>query len=208
MAKAYPPEAKELCRGLYLKYAGQNHDAIEREMQKVYPGWRKSNLYDRGPDKTRRGKLGWINDNGFERSLELYTEQLVTGVNSDEQDLYIGIRNVRKTLQKKVEAGKCTKDELYQYRDFCKLEIEARKNLDLSRDNLETFVAGYEKLTVWMGEIDPKDAKVLVKHGPRLAELAEAHYGKQQQPEQIDDGAGPGEDEGGDESPGGLRLVK
>lgn len=196
MAKTYGEDAIEFCRKLYCKYGGKNHDAIQVEMRKAgWAGWQKSNLHDRGKAGTKNERLGWITKFGFERSLQIYTEGLVSGIRSDEQDLYIGIRNVRQTLQKKVEAGTATKDEFYQYRDFCKLEIEARKNLDLSRDNLETFVAGYEKLIDWVGKKDPQAAKMLVKHGEYLAEMAQIHYGKA---EAGDHGAGDREDEGGD----------
>jgi hypothetical protein len=192
MPKQYSQEAIDLCRSLYCKYGGKNFDAIEREMQKVYPGWHRNNLVDKSG---KRPTLGWITKYGFDNSLKLHLQKLTESVNDDEQDLYLGIRTVRKELQKAVISGVATKDELYQYRDFCKLEIEARKNLDLSRDNLETFVSGYEKLLIWLGEIDQAAAKLLVKHGEKLAEMAQAHYGKA---ETDDTRASDREDEGGD----------
>jgi hypothetical protein len=195
MPKKYDQEAIEKARGLYCKYGGQNYDAIEREMRKQYPGWRKTNLMYR-KERDGREKLGWVEEYGFEKSLKLHMQKLTEAVNDDEQDLYLGIKAVRKELQVKVQAGQATKDELYQYRDFCKLEIEARKNLDLSRDNLETFVAGYEKLLIWLGDLDPAAAKALVKHGDKLAEMAQVHYGTT---ETEFAGASNREDEGGDE---------
>ena len=192
--RVYSEEAIDTCRRLYCKYGGNNHDAIEREMQKQWPGWRRQNLYDRG--KGKNAKFGWVTRYGFEKSLKIYTEKLVESVHDDEQDLYVGIKKVRQSLQTKVETGKATKDEFYQYRDFCKLEIEARKNLDLSRDNLETFVSGYEKMLMWLGEIDPAGAKVLIKNGDKLTALAAAHYGKT---ETDFDRAGDREDEGGEQ---------
>lgn len=177
MPKPYDKKAIELCRKFYCERGGKNHDLIEQDMRKAgYAGWQKANLHDRGRNHER---MGWITRYGFERSLEIYNQGLIAAVNSDEQDLYQGIKRVRQTLQKEVDNGEATKDEIYQYRDFCKLEIDARKNLDLSRDNLETFVAGYEKLVMWLGEIDAKAAAIVVKHGDRLAELAAAHYGKE-----------------------------
>jgi hypothetical protein len=193
MPTQYSQEAVELCRKLYCKYGGKNAEAIEREMQKVYPGWRRNNLNDRG--KGKEGRLGWVTKYGFENSLKLHVQKLTESVNDDEQGLYLGIKTVRKELEKQVVGKQPTRDQLYQYRDFCKLEIEARRNLDLSRDNLETFVAGYEKLLTWSTEIDKALARLLVKHGEKLAELAAAHYGKS---EEIDAGASDREDEGGD----------
>lgn len=191
--KVYSEEAIELARKLYCKYGGKNHPAIEAEMRKVFPGWSKQNLIDKGKGKDSR--LGWITKYGFENSLKLHMQKLTESVNDDEQDLYLGIKTVRKELQKKVASGTCTRDELYQYRDFCKLEIEARRNLDLSRDNLETFVAGFEKLISWLSDLDKKAAAAVIKHGEKLAELAAAHYGKS---EEVVDGASDREDEGSD----------
>lgn len=200
MAKKYSQDAIEKARGLYIKYGGENFDAIQREMRKQYPSWTKANLVGR-EEKAYRGRVarekhGWIDLYGFEKSLKLHLQELATTAKSDEQDLYLGIRAVRKELQTKVAAGMATKDEVYSYRDFCKLEIDARKNLDLSQDNLETFVSGYEKLLIWLGELDAGAAKMLVKHGDRLAEMAKAHYGEA---ETDHDGAGDREDEGGGE---------
>jgi hypothetical protein len=155
VTRRYNQEAIELARSLYCKFGGKNLDAVQREMRKAgYPNWTKQTLFDKGRENTPNYREGWVTKYGFDNSLKLYTEKLVESVNDDEQDLYMGIKNVRKELQKKV-VGNATKDEIYQYRDFCKLEIEARRNLDLSRDNLETFVAGYEKILGWLGEIDP-----------------------------------------------------
>lgn len=195
-ATRYNQDAIDLARSLYCRYGGKNLDAVQREMRKAgYVSWLKGYLFDKGREGTIHYREGWIAKYGFDGSLELYTQKLVESVNDDEQDLYLGIRTVRKELQKKVASGKATKDELYQYRDFAKLEIEARRNLDLSRDNLETFVAGYEKMLSWLREIDPAAAKMLVKNGDKLAELAAAHYGKT---EADDVGTGDREDESGD----------
>lgn len=203
MPEKYGPDAHERCRQLYCKYGGSNYDAIQAEMQKDYPGWRKSNLFDRKKRKEDRvPQLGWINRFGFEKSLALYTQTLVESVNDDEQDLYVSIKAVRKRLKDKAVAGTATKDELYQFRDFAKLEIEARRNLDLTRDNLETFVAGYEKLVQWA---PPDLKKLLVKYGEKLVEMAQAHYGSS---EEVDDGAGPREDEGGEQPSRRLSLVR
>lgn len=204
MPQPYGQEAIDLCRSLYCKYGGKNFDAIQAEMRKAgWAGWQKANLSDRGKGGAR---MGWITKYGFENSLKLHLQKLTESVNDDEQDLYIGIRTVRKAMQNKVVGKSASKDDIYQYRDFCKLEIEARRNLDLSRDNLETFVAGYEKQMQWLAVIDPsgKAVKELLKHGEKLTEMAQAHYGKS---EENSDRASPGEDEGGEQPGSSLGLV-
>lgn len=210
MPSKYPKAAVERCRDLYIKYNGTNYEAIEREMQKDWPGWSKQNLNDRN-DKKRGKRLGWISEYGFERALLESIKMSSTAVLGDEQALYQGIKAVRVKLEGFVKWGEGdaapTRDQIYQYRDFCKLEIEARRNLDLSRDNLETFVAGYEKLVVWLGQLDPAAAKALVKNGDKLVEMAELHYGTDGKEEEVGDGAVPREDEGGQPEGSGLRSV-
>lgn len=194
MPKEYPTEAVELCRKLYCKYGGKNFDAIEREMRKEFPGWAKANLNDRDAKDRRNRRLGWVTRFGFENSLRLHLQKLTETVNDDEQDLYLGIKTIRKQLQNEAIGKNASKETRREYREYCKLEIEARRNLDLSRDNLETFVAGYEKLMMWLTELDSAAAKALLKHGERLIEMAKAHYGKT---EADDDGTGDRADEGG-----------
>jgi len=194
--KAYPEEAIELCRKLYCKYGGNNHDLIEREMRKAgWAKWSKMNLQNRGREGTRSERMGWIARYGFERSLKLHIEKLAEKVNDDEQGLYIDIKAVRKRLGQRALGENADKDDLAKYRDFCKLEIEARRNLNLTRDNFETFVSGYEKLLTWASDIDPQLAKLLAKCTDKFAELAQAHYGK----DEVDDGAELRTDESGGE---------
>lgn len=203
MARKYDNEAVELCRSLYLKYGGTNYAAIEADMRKVYPGWGQNNLFDKGRVGTRNERMGWITKYGFENSMRLETERKATAVNNDEQDLYLGIKTIRKTLQLEACGKKADAAVRREFREYAKIEIEARRNLDLSRDNFETFVSGYEKLLMWTGDLDPETAKRLIKLGPKLADLAQAHYGK----EAIDDGAEPGKDEGGGgEAPHAARV--
>ncbi len=197
----YKQDAIDHCIALYCKYGGKSHDLIERGMQQAgWTGWRKAYLYDKGKivdgKPNRNYREGWISKYGFDNFLAAHTEKLVERVNDDEQSLYIDIKAVRKRLGQKALSGDADKDDLAKYRDYCKLEIEARRNLDLSRDNFETFVLCYEKLVIWAPDIDPNLAKLLAKNGDRIAELAQAHYGKENE---IDNGAEPGTDESGDE---------
>lgn len=197
MPRAYNEDARELCRKLYCKYGGKNLDAVERDMRKAgYVNWNKAVLHDRGREGTKNYRVGWINNFGFERSLKLHLEKLTEQVNDDEQGLYIDIKSVRQRLGKVALGDSASKDDLAKYRDFCKLEIEARRNLNLTRDNLETFVSGYEKLLIWAAGVDDQLAKLLVKHTDRFADLAAAHYGKE---DEVDDGAELRADESGGE---------
>lgn len=179
MAIQYEQEAVEFCRNLYCKYGGKDHAAVEREMRERFPKWRQQNLRDR---QGKDARLGWINRYNFEKSLEEYLKTQVVSVTDDVQKRYLGIKGVCDRLQSKVEGGEATRDEIYSYRDFCKLEMEYRLKLDLQKDSYESFAAGLEKLLAWLPEIDKQCAASFLS-GDTVEQIlarARTEYGKQE----------------------------
>ncbi len=181
MPKQYDQEAIELARKLYCKYGGKNLVALEKEMREVYPGWLKQTLLDRRGSEANF-REGWINKYGFDKSLQEYLKTQIAGVTDDVQKLYLGIKGVRESLEKKVNNGNGTRDEIYAYRDFCKLEMEARQKLDLEKDNYESFVACWEKLLVWLPEISESAAVAFLTGdtAEKVLERARIEYGEQE----------------------------
>lgn len=181
MPKQYDQEAIDTCRKLYCKYGGKNLDRVEKEMREVYPGWLKQTLFNRGKDDNFRE--GWIEKYGFDKSLREYLKTQIEGVTDDVQKLYLGIKSVRETLEKKVTTNPdATRDDIYSYRDFCKLEMDARQKLDLEKDNYESFVACFEKQLAWLPEIDEKAAAAFLSGdvAERLLARARLEYGEQE----------------------------
>lgn len=176
MPSQYGQEAIKKCRELYCKFGGKDFDAIEREMQTAYPKWRRQNLHPRG-----NKSLGWIVEHNFDKSLEEYLKTQTVAVTDDVQNLYLGIKTVREKLQEKVQTGEGTRDDIYAFRDYAKLEMEARKSLDLSKDNYESFVAIWEKILAWLPEIDEIAATALLSGdvAERLVLRAKSEYGKE-----------------------------
>lgn len=206
MPKPYGQEAIDLCRSLYCKYGGKNHDAIQAEMRKAgYAGWQKANLHDRGKEGTSRWRMGWIGKYGFDESLKTHVRLLVDNVKNDDQRDYLKLQELCSRLESKALNPDAKKDDLYIYRDFFRLKLEMKTKLEVSRDNFETFVDCYEKLVGWLAQIDSKTAKMLVKHGEKLAELAQAHYGKT---EGFDSGTIPEPDESSDGPAAGTGRVR
>lgn len=203
MAKSYGEEAIEFCRKLYCKYGGKNHDAIQAEMRKAgWAGWQKSNLHDRGSGKNTR--LGWITKYGFDASLKISIKLLVESVQNDDQRDYLKLQEICSRLEAKALNPDAIRDDLYIYRDFFRLKLEMKTKLEVTRDNFETFVDGYEKLLGWAPDLDPELARLLVKHGEKIADLAQAHYGKT---EAVNSGADSRADESGDGPPASESLV-
>lgn len=181
MPTQYDQELIEHCRALYIKYGGKNLDAVEREMQKEIATWRKNNLFDRG--KGENFREGWINRYGFDKSLQEHLKiQAIAGCD-DVQKLYIGIKSVRETLQNKIKGSNPSRDDIYAYRDFCKLEMEARTKLDLEKDSYEIFVTIVEKILAWLPDIDLKASKSILSGDvmERLLAKAKSEYGDQQE---------------------------
>ena len=182
MAQRYDQEAIEICRKLYIQHGGKNHDAIETAMRKAgYEGWKKQNLFNRGAGSDAR--LGWIERYGFEKSNRDYLKAQVEDQATDEvQKLYQAIKKVRETLQTKMTGGHSSRDEMFSFRDFCKLEMDALNKLNLSRDNYETFVAVWEKILSWLTELAPAAAISLIAGdtAEKLLERAKAEYGDEE----------------------------
>jgi hypothetical protein len=176
MPKQYPQNAIDTCLTLYLKYGGKNFDAIEREMRKEWSSWSKQLLHTKGTGKDAR--LGWIDKYGFENALKIHLENKVENVLDDTNKLYQDIKAIRETLAKKAKDLEATASDLQNFAKYADLEIKARNLLDLSKSNLETFAEAFELIGEWLREIDPKIAAAYAKHGEKLIEKAEIHYGK------------------------------
>ncbi|HQU83926.1 MAG TPA: hypothetical protein PKY59_12400 [Pyrinomonadaceae bacterium] len=178
MPKRYSQEAVETARKLYCKFDGKNFDEIEKEMQKTYPEWKEQNLHSRGKGKNAR--LGWIIEYNFDKSLEEYRKTQPAALIDDVQNLYLGIKKVRESLQEKVVGGKGTRDDIYAFRDYANLEMKAREKLDLEKDNFETFVVCFEKFLAWLPDIDEAAATAFLSGNvaERILEKARIEYGE------------------------------
>lgn len=181
MAARYDEQAIDKCLRLYLKYNGQQHDRIEQEMRKVYPGWKRSYLYTRGQGANQ--KLGWVDKFGWERALELHLAQKPTATLNNAEKLVREIETVRGYLAVEIKAhgGKVDKERLQLHRDYCSLSIAALTKVEAARDTLGSFVSFWERLLDWMPDIDMKAARLLVKHSPSIIAKAEEEFGESEQ---------------------------
>jgi hypothetical protein len=184
----YDSEAKEFCRALYVKHGG-NADAVERQMRQRYPKWQKYCLYSRGQGKHFR--VGWVDEYGFDKSLLLYLQVQQQAVVDDAGKRYLGIKLVADKLQLKALSEAATRDDHYLYRDFCKLEIDARKAAGLGGDNFDSFAAFYERLSGWLREIDTDAAQRLAVNGEVLIARAARFYGEREDTAGADAGSQP-----------------
>jgi hypothetical protein len=172
VARAYPAEAIEKCFRLYLRFNGGQWDRIEKEMRREWPGWSKQNLGNRGD------KLGWIEKYGWEAGLKLHLATKPAGARTSAETLFNEIEETRKKLFADLQAlgGRQDRDLVYQYRDFCKLSIEALSKVQGAGNTLESFVAFWERLLDMLPEISEKAAAALLAVADQVIERAGAEY--------------------------------
>lgn len=176
MPRTYNEEAVEKAFNLYLKFNGANHELIEREMRKVYPGWSKQNLYTRGVAANL--KIGWIEKFGWDKALKLKVATSGRAAQTSAERLFLEIEQARATIKANLDAqGGTDRDLVYQHRDYCKLSMDALSKLEAARDSFDGFVAMYERLMEWLGEINPQVLGELVQATDAVTERARKHYG-------------------------------
>lgn len=178
MPRKYPEEAQEYCFRLYLKYNGAQHDRIEAEMQRAgWTAWTKQNLYTRGRGANQ--KVGWIERFGWDEALKLKVQTSGRAAQTSAEKLFLEIESQRERIKAALDAqGGTDRDLVYQHRDYCKLSVEALQKLEAARDNFDGFVAMYERLLEWLGEISQPALSELLKANEGVTERARRHYGE------------------------------
>lgn len=177
MPKMYNEEAVETAFKLYLRFNGASHDLIESEMRKAgYGNWSRQNLYTRGKDSNL--KIGWIERFGWEKALRLKVATSGRAAQTSAERLFLEIEQARERIKGQLDAqGGTDRDLVYQHRDYCKLSMDALSKLEAARDSFDGFVAMYERLLEWLGEVNPQALSALVGCTDKVTERARRHYG-------------------------------
>lgn len=176
MPAQYDAEAIQLCLSLYLRFNGQQHDRIQQEMRRTWPGWTKQNLYTRG--KEHNLKIGWIEKFGWEKALEIHLAQRTEARTSAEQAV-AEIEEIRRKLfeQLKAQGARYERDLVYQHRDYSKLYLDAVAKLRGETRTLDDFVAMWERLLDILAAVAPATLAELLKVDAQVLEKAAALYG-------------------------------
>lgn len=178
MPRTYNEEAVEKCFQLYLRFNGQQHERIQEEMRKDYPGWSAQNLYTRG--RGEHQKTGWIEKFGWEAALKLKLASSEKGAATSAESLFLEIEATRKRIKEALDAaGVADRDLVYQHRDYCKLSVDALSRLEAARDNLAGFVTFWERLCSWLPAISLTATRELLAVGEEILAKAQSEYGSQ-----------------------------
>jgi hypothetical protein len=182
MAARYTAEAIDYCFKLYLKYNGQQHDRIEKEMHKRgWSGWRKKNLYS---SKDGRGgeTLGWIEKYGWEKALKEHLANKVAPSLDSAEKLVREIEEVRVSLATEIRskgAPNVDKERLQLHRDYCGLSISALTKVEAARDTLSGWTSFFERFIDWAVDRDPKLARKLTDDSDYYIGRAAKEFGEE-----------------------------
>lgn len=173
MPRSYPSEAVEFCFELYLRFNGQNHERIERDMRKRFPAWSRQNLYSRG------NKIGWIEKYGWDAALkDKLANASRTKATSEAQSLYNEIVDTRKAVKRKIDAdSNFDRDLIYQHQRYCQLSIAALSRLEDTDASMSGFVAFWERLLDWLPDINQRAARELLAVADDVMERARIEFG-------------------------------
>ena len=178
MPRKYSDEAIDYCFQLYLRHNGENHDLIEVAMRKVWAGWSKQNLYTRGKGKNE--KQGWIDKYGWLKALEIKRATAPRQAASAVEKLFLEIEQVRERLYGDLFAqgakGGFNRDLVYQHRDYCTQTINALARLDAAGNNIDSFVAMWDRLMRWLPDISVSATRELLAVSDQILERAKVEY--------------------------------
>jgi hypothetical protein len=178
MGVRYTNEAVQRCYELYLQFNGGQHERIETEMRKEYPGWSKSNLYDKGKPDSKKFRPGWPKLYNWKDALALKVATSGESAATSAELLFLEIEIVRRRLAKEMatKGAQADKDLVYQHRDYCKLSIDALARLEAARDNLAGFAKLWQDLLKWLPSISEKANRELLKVSDQIIERARLEY--------------------------------
>jgi hypothetical protein len=178
MPRAYSPEAIAEAQRLYLLFNGKQHDRIEQEMRKKWPGWSKQNLHTRGSGRDQ--KIGWIDKYGFDEALRIHLATRPEGLRTSAEQAFHEIEEIRKRLYEEIKTlgANASSDLVYQHRDYSKLFMEAETKLHGANNTLANFVAMWERLLEWLPAFSEAALGELLKVADKVLEKAALEYGE------------------------------
>ncbi|HYE75224.1 MAG TPA: hypothetical protein VEF04_17915 [Blastocatellia bacterium] len=169
MPRKYEQDCVEECKKLYLRYNGQHHETIAKELSKRWA-------------KFPADRVGaWAKKYGWDKLLLQRAEAELERVGwTNAQRAYNRVKKVVDRLEKKVESFDETDKEdvelLKLFHNYCSLEISALQRLDAERGSLEAFVAHWEWQMNIVAEISPRAAKELVAISEEILARAQDYF--------------------------------
>lgn len=179
MAEHLMTEEQAHAFSLYLKYGGERHDLIEREMHEAgYVGFKQNKLRDRGKGKNHRD--GWVNKFGWDHALKKHLEGVATNqiASTSGEKLLIEVEFIREAIFEaiKFKGAANSKDLVWQHKKYVDSSVDILKQLNDARDNYGNFVFFLKHLVTSAVTISPALAKELCDAEDAIIEWAERKF--------------------------------
>ena len=171
-----PPDQIQAAFDLYLKYNGESHDRIEREMRGLgYRTFSQHQLTDHGTGKGFR--KGWISRYGWQKSLEFKLAYTGTIAITSAESLLFEVEFLRKRLFHELQGSETVDIELLkQHERYSARSAQILASLEDARDNYANFVFFLRHLLTAATAISPELAKAICSAENALIEWAEREF--------------------------------
>jgi hypothetical protein len=171
-----PPDQLQAAFELYLKYNGENHERIEREMRALgYHKFSRKVLTDRGSGN--RFRRGWISLYGWQKALEFKLAFTGTIAVTSAESLLFEVEIIRKQLFHELQSvGVIDVDLLKQHERYSARSAQILASLEDARDNYANFVFFLRHLLNAATTISPALAKAICGAEDALIEWAEREF--------------------------------
>lgn len=171
-----PPDQIKAAFELYLKYNGESHDRIEREMRALgYRTFSQKHLINHG--KGRRFREGWINRYGWQKALEFKLAFTGTIAVTSAESLLFEVEIIRKQLFHELQGATPVDVEILKQHDrYAARSAQILSKLEAARDNYANFVFFLRHLLSAATNISPELAKAICNAEDALLEWAEREF--------------------------------
>lgn len=181
MAEHLMTEEQSHAFSLYLKYGGERHDLIEREMHEAgYVGFKKNKLRDHGKVESKTHRQGWINKFRWDHAVKKHLEGLATNqiASTSGEKLLIEVEFIREAIFDVIKANGAanSKDHVWQHKKYVDASVDILGRLMDARDNYGNFVFFFKHLITAAVTISPALAKELCEAEDAIIEWAETKF--------------------------------
>ena len=170
------PDQVKVAFELYLKYNGESHDRIEREMRSLgYRNFSRKQLIDHGSGN--RFRKGWISRYGWQKALEFKLAFTGTIAVTSAESLLFEVEIIRKQLFHELQSvGTIDVDLLKSHERYSARSAQILASLEDARDNYANFVFFLRHLLTAATRISPDLAKAICVAEDALIEWAEREF--------------------------------
>lgn len=172
------PECIAAAFDLYLKYNGERHDLIEKEMRlKGWIGWNKQCLSNRGIGDNFRE--GWIERHGWKSALAIHLTARGRTILTSGERLLAEVETIREKLFDRINtSGVNNRDLIWQHDKYSQRSAEILKQLENAKDISRDFAQFLSFLITIAVKVSPPLARELCNAEEAIIKHAKNEFAK------------------------------